>query len=215
MARAPLSREKILDAAFVLAADGGLDGLSMRRLARSLGVEAMSLYNHVASKGDLLDAMAGRVLGEIAVPDSALPWPERVRDVALSMYRALRRHPAVALAVVTDQANPVTEAALRPFDALAGALMDAGFADAGVRRAFLAVSGLVYGSLVLSTAGFQVEDFFAEQSDEQVEFFTRGVAPDRLPALRHLLSTFGGGDSERDFEHGLDVLIAGLVTAAK
>src|SRR5919106_1808418 len=63
--RAPLSRERVLRTAIRLADQGGIEALSMRKLGQELGVEAMSLYNHVASKDDLLDGITDLVLSEI------------------------------------------------------------------------------------------------------------------------------------------------------
>jgi TetR/AcrR family transcriptional regulator, tetracycline repressor protein len=81
--REPLNREKILDAALALASKEGLDGLSMRKLAKTLGVEAMALYNHVANKTDILNGIADRVYAGIERADPQLPWTERVRATAL------------------------------------------------------------------------------------------------------------------------------------
>ncbi|WP_433173375.1 TetR/AcrR family transcriptional regulator C-terminal domain-containing protein [Actinoallomurus sp. CA-150999] len=211
--REPLNREKILDAALALAAEEGLDGLSMRKLAKSLGVEAMSLYNHVSNKADILDGIAERVFGEIDCPDPALPWPDRVRALALSMYRAFSRHPVIPLALATDQANPTSETALRPLDALVGALIEAGFPDDDVRRMLTAVNSVIFGSLLLSTAGFTVDDC-AEAGGMQVDLFARRIDPARLPHFSRLLTTLPAADPQVDFERALDVLITGLVAAA-
>ena len=70
--RVPLSRERVLDAAFALADETGVESLSMRRLAKTLGVEAMSLYNHVGSKDDLLDGLVELVFEEIEPPPSGV-----------------------------------------------------------------------------------------------------------------------------------------------
>ncbi|GAB3968297.1 TetR/AcrR family transcriptional regulator C-terminal domain-containing protein [Actinoallomurus acanthiterrae] len=212
--REPLNREKILDAALALAAEEGLDGLSMRKLAKSLGVEAMSLYNHVSNKADILDGMAERVFGEIDCPDPALPWPDRVRAIALSMYRAFSRHPVVPLALASDQANPTSETALRPLDALVGALFEASFPDDDVRRMLTAVNSVIFGSLLLSTGGFTADDLPAEAGGTQVDLFARRIDPARLPHFSRLLTTLPAADPQVDFERALDVLITGLVAAA-
>lgn len=212
--REPLNRERILDAALALAAAEGLDGLSMRKLARSLGVEAMSLYNHVSNKADILDGMAARVFGQVECPDPALPWPDKVRAIARSMHLALSRHPVVPLALVTDQANPTSNAALGPLDALVGALVEARFSDLDVHRALTAVNSLIYGSLLLSTAGFTVGDFPAESGSRQIDLFVRQIDAHRLPHFSHLLKTLPSADPRADFERALDILISGLVATA-
>lgn len=212
--REPLNREKILDAALALAASEGLEGLSMRKLAKSLGVEAMSLYNHVSNKADILDGMAERAFGEVDCPDPALPWPEKVRAIALSMHAALSRHPVVPLALVTDQANPTSATALRPLDALIGALLEAGFPDADARRMLAAVNSVIFGSLLLSTAGFTAEDFPAEAGGRQADLFARRIDPAGLPHFSRLLKTLPDTDPRADFECALDVLISGLIATA-
>src|SRR3954469_10834988 len=84
--RVPLSRERVLEAAIRLADEGGIESLSMRKLARALGVEAMSLYNHVANKGDLVDAITDLVVSEIELPQVTEEWDVAVRACAISAY---------------------------------------------------------------------------------------------------------------------------------
>jgi AcrR family transcriptional regulator len=105
-ARETLNRERVLGAALRLAGEQGLTGLSMRRLAADVGVEAMSLYNHVANKGDLLDGMAARVFEGIPLPDPALPWDDRLRALGTAAFKSLTEHPVVVRAVAAGQANP-------------------------------------------------------------------------------------------------------------
>ncbi len=212
-AREPLNREKILDAALAIADELGLSGLSMRRLAKALGVEAMALYNHIANKTAILDGLAERVFAEVEPPDPALPWPERVRALATSMHEVFGRHPVVPLALVTDQANPTTLAALRPLEALVGAFADAGFDDDGVRRALSSVNALVYGTLALTTVGFGKEPG-GSAGPEQLDVFVRKVDPAKLPHFSRLLSTLPASDPAEDFAWALDRLIAGLEAAA-
>ena len=82
--REPLSRERVLGAAVLLADEDGLESLSMRKLGQRLGVEAMSLYNHVANKDDLLDGMVDLVVSEIDLPSGAVDWKEAMRRRAVS-----------------------------------------------------------------------------------------------------------------------------------
>jgi AcrR family transcriptional regulator len=93
--RKPLSRDRILDAAVAFADEHGIDALSMRKLGQQLGFEAMSLYNHVANKDDLLDGMLDLVLAEMEPPepDGGLP---AIRSSSLSAHEALKRHPWAA-----------------------------------------------------------------------------------------------------------------------
>jgi len=91
--RTPLSRDRILRTALELADEQGIDALSMRKLAQQLGFEAMSLYNHVRNKKDLLDGMLGLVLAETEPPSDEGSWDEAIRTSAISVHDALRRHP--------------------------------------------------------------------------------------------------------------------------
>ncbi|GAA3546715.1 TetR/AcrR family transcriptional regulator C-terminal domain-containing protein [Nonomuraea rosea] len=212
--REPLNRDKVLDAALELADEEGLDGLSMRRLAKSLGVEAMSLYNHVSNKADLLDGLAERVFSQVERPDPELAWPEQVRQVTLSMYRVFARHPVVPMILVTDQSNPTSVRALQPLDDLVGALFAAGLDDVGAWRALGAVNGLLFGSLMLSTGGF-AGDPGVHAGGHQVGAYIREIDPAVLPHFSRLLrGTRAGVDPAADFEHALGVLIEGLVAEA-
>ena len=85
----PLTRIRIVKAAIRLADAEGIEALSMRRLAKNLGVEAMSLYNHVANKGELIDAMLDEVLGRIEVPPEDTAWDDAIRDYAGSVHDTL------------------------------------------------------------------------------------------------------------------------------
>ncbi|MEV4516203.1 TetR/AcrR family transcriptional regulator C-terminal domain-containing protein [Dactylosporangium sp. NPDC049525] len=91
--RAPLTRERVLRAAVDLADGTGIDALSMRKLAQSLGVVPMALYKHVANKEELLDGMLDVVVGEIDPPVADADWQRAVRQRILSARRSLLRHP--------------------------------------------------------------------------------------------------------------------------
>src|SRR5260370_24938960 len=91
--RLPLSRDRILQAALDLADDGGIEALTMRKLGQVLGFEAMSLYNHVANKDDVLDGILDLVLDETEPPSPAGAWPTASRSSANSVRQALTRHP--------------------------------------------------------------------------------------------------------------------------
>src|ERR1700745_1684655 len=90
--RTPLGRERVLRAAVALADERGAEELTMRKLAKELGVEAMSLYNHVANKTDLLDGMVDLVFAEIAPPAATGDWKAELRKRAISTRAALNRH---------------------------------------------------------------------------------------------------------------------------
>src|SRR3954469_15569574 len=90
--RLPLSRDRILRAALELVDQQGLEALTMRRLGQQLGFEAMSLYNYVANKEDVIDGMLELVLAEAELPRTADDWASAVRESAISVHAALQRH---------------------------------------------------------------------------------------------------------------------------
>src|SRR5437763_7215241 len=90
--RTPLNRDRVLAAALRLADEAGIEALTMRKLGQALGVEAMSLYNHVANKDDLLDGIIDLVLGEVELPSSQEDWETSVWKSATSFHDVLVRH---------------------------------------------------------------------------------------------------------------------------
>src|SRR5215475_13580310 len=123
-ARKPLSRERILAAALELVDEEGIDALSMRKLAQALGYEAMSLYNHVSNKDDVLDGILDLVLAEMEPPDVD-GGLAAVRTSSLAAHEALKRHPWAAGMLVAE--GTIRPARLAYMDALLGALRNAGF----------------------------------------------------------------------------------------
>jgi TetR/AcrR family transcriptional regulator, tetracycline repressor protein len=188
--RRTLTRDAVLDAALVLADEGGLGAVSMRRLASRLGVEAMSLYNHVTGKAELLDGMASRVFEAIALPEASLPWDERVRALIRGCYAAMRAHPAVVRALVAEAANPRSAGALSVID--------------------------VFGSVLAATADPAVAAVpDGERSEPIADWFTRMATPARLPHLYRALPALLDADCGADFDDELDLLIHGLGASAR
>ena len=91
--RVPLTTERVLRAAVTLADEGGIESLSMRNLGQKLGVEAMSLYNHVTNKDDILNGIVDIVVSEIDAPSSRADWKAAMRQRAISAREVLLRHP--------------------------------------------------------------------------------------------------------------------------
>lgn len=142
-ARAPLSRERVLEAALAIVDAEGVAALSMRTVAAKLGVEAMSLYRHVQDKGDLLLGVADLVLSEVEVPPPGTRWREAMRRRALSAREVFLRHPSSAL--VVESCATMTPSRLRYSDAIMGLLMADGFDATLAYRAFLLLDSYVYG----------------------------------------------------------------------
>src|SRR6188474_2373005 len=109
--RVPLSRERVVDRAIALADAGSIEGLSMRKLAKDLGFEVMSLYNHVGGKDELFAAMVESVAGEFELPaPRGVPvddWKAALRASALSVHGVLLRHPWAARIWWSTESGPV------------------------------------------------------------------------------------------------------------
>src|SRR2546423_10676582 len=149
-ARTPLNRERVLQTALAFADEQGLGSLSMRKLGEAVGVEAMSLYNHVANKSELLDGMVDLVFGEIGLPPSGTKWKAAMRQRAISARQVLsRRRWAIGLMESRRSPGPAT---LRHHDAVIGCFREAGFSIAMAAHAFSLLDSYIYG-FALQEAG--------------------------------------------------------------
>src|SRR5215510_6668084 len=143
MARRTLSREQVLRAAIDLADSEGIETLSMRKLGRALGVEAMSLYNHVDGKDAMLDGMVDLVLQEIDLPSPEEDWRAAMHRTAISAHDVLLRHPwACSLVMSSDR---VHLARLRYIDAILGRFRQAGFSAELTFHAYHAIDSHIIG----------------------------------------------------------------------
>src|SRR5918997_4410324 len=141
-ARRPLTRARVLRTAIALADQGGIEGLSMRKLGQELGVEAMSLYNHVASKNDLLGSITDLVLSEIELPADG-DWKTALRRSAVSAHEVLRRHPwACNLALSSARVVPVS---VRRADWMLRRLREGGLSAEVTFHAFHALDAHILG----------------------------------------------------------------------
>jgi AcrR family transcriptional regulator len=203
-----LSKERVVRAAVSLADEGGIASLSMRKLAEALGVEAMSLYHHVASKDEILDGMVDAVFGEIRLPSTGADWRTAMRERATSVREALGHH-AWALGLLESRANPGA-ATLQHHDAVLGALRAAGFSIAGAAHAYSALDAYIYG-FALQELNLPFRD--AKDLGNVAEAFLRGFPTDRYPNLaeltvEHVMKPgYAYGD---EFEFGLDLILDGL-----
>jgi AcrR family transcriptional regulator len=213
--RAPLSRERVLNAAIGLADKGGIESLTMRKLAGELGVEAMSLYNHVANKGDLVDAMVGVVIGEIDLPSAAEEWDAAIRKCAISAHDVLMRHPwACSLMMSPTTTGAVPTARLVYMEWLLRQLREAGFSADLTYHAYHALDGHILGFTMWELGHSAAATNIAAGKDfaDVAEAILRDLRPD-YPQLaahgeQHLAAPSDEGPSE--FEFGLDLLLDGL-----
>jgi AcrR family transcriptional regulator len=207
-ARAPLTRERVLAAAITLADEGGLAGLTMRKLAQQLGVEAMSLYNHVANKDDLLDGMVDLVFAEIGLPVSGADWKAALRQRAIATRAALERHRwAIGLMESRSQPGPAN---LRHHDAVLGCLREAGFSIAMAAHAYSVLDSYIYGfTLNQQSLPFDTSEEVAELGRR----YLRELLGNQYPYLAEMIVEHAmkpGYDYADEFSFGLDLILDGL-----
>jgi len=203
-----LSREAVLAAAVELADADGLSALSMRAVARQLGVEAMSLYHHVANKEALLDGMVDTVFAEFHAPEPGADWRSELRERSLTARESLKRHPwAVGL---MDSRRNAGYPTLVHHDAVIGCLRESGFSLTLTGHAFAVLDSHLYGFMVqelsmpfepgqdLALLGQQI---MAALPDGELPYF-------REFTLEHALQP--GYDFGDEFEVGLDLVLDGL-----
>src|SRR5687768_4150469 len=141
--RAPLTRERVLRAAIALADESGIESLSMRKLGLELGVEAMSLYNHVANKDDLLDGIVEAVTSEIELPPDEADWKAAIRQTAISSHEVFVRHRwACSLMLRRSKANP---ARMQWMESVLRTLREAGFSADMTHHAYHALDSHITG----------------------------------------------------------------------
>jgi AcrR family transcriptional regulator len=211
--RTPLSRDQVLRAAVALADEGGIGALNMRKLGQTLGVEAMSLYNHVASKGDLLDGMIDVVFGEIGVPPADGGWKPAMRQRAISAREVLGRHPwAIGLMESRRTPGPAT---LRHHDAVLGCLRAAGFSVEMTAHAYSLLDSYIYGfALQEASLPFGTAEETAQVAQEIAGQMPAGQYPHLTEmATGHVLQP--GYQYGNEFEIGLDLVLDALERAVR
>jgi len=206
--RTPLHRERVLHAAVALADRSGLDALSMRKLGEAVGVEAMSLYHHVANKDDLLDGMIDVVFSEIDLPSGEADWKTAMRHRAISVRRVLSRHRwAIGLMESRPSPGPAT---LRHHDAVIGCLRNASFSVELTAHAYSVLDSYIYGfALQERSLPFDTPDETAELAQVILAQFPA----DEYPHLAELTTEHvlrPGYDYGNEFEFGLDLILDGL-----
>jgi AcrR family transcriptional regulator len=202
----PLSRERVLEAALRLADEAGIEALSMRKLAEILGVKAMSLYNHVTNKDDLIDGIVDLVVSEIELPDLTVEWKTAMRQRSRSAHEVLLRHPWATMPIVS-RVN-VGPAMLRYVDATLGCLHAAGFSLEVADHAWNAIDSHIYG-FTLQELNFPFEPSeYAEAAKMGLPLIPAAQYP-HMNSLTHRVID-GSYDGLHDFDFGLDLILNGL-----
>ncbi|MFT3834984.1 MAG: TetR/AcrR family transcriptional regulator C-terminal domain-containing protein [Micropruina sp.] len=206
MQRDPITTARVIAAAAAVADRAGLAAVSMRSVGRELGVEAMSLYHHVANKAALLDGLADWVFERFEPPPAEADWRTAITARTASVRAVLTAHPwALGLVDSRDHPGP---AVLRHYDAVLGCLYRGGFSATTAAQAFSVLDAYAYGFALTERnlpfdAASGANDFAAELT----------LPTEDYPHLAHLLSTVtGAGDYSfaAQFAIGLDIILDGL-----
>jgi AcrR family transcriptional regulator len=203
-----LSRERVLQVAIAKADAGGLEALSMRQLAETLGVAPMALYRHVANKEDLIDAMVDVVFSEIGLPLAGDDWKASMRHRAIAVRDALLRHRwAIGLMEARRTPGPAN---LRHHDAVIGRLRAAGFSVVMTAHAYSVLDAYIYGfALTKLNLPFESTDDVGAVAETMLEPFPVNAYPNLMEFLtEHVMRP--GYDFGDEFEYGLDLILDGL-----
>ncbi len=204
--RAPLTKVRVIVAAVAVADEVGIEALSMRKLGDALGVQAMSLYKHVANKEAVLDGLVEFVASQFAIPARGGDWIAGMRQRGISAHEILLRHPwATMLMMSRVNTGP---AMLRYVDATLGCLIEAGFSPAMADHAWNALDNHIYG-FTLQKANFP---FQPGEYAEVAKAYLPMIPVEEYPYLNRLSREVieGRHNGLADFTFGLDLILDGL-----
>jgi len=206
-----ITRDAVLSTALELIDSEGLDGLSMRRLARELGRDPMTLYRYAPNKAALLDGVAETVLAQLKVDPTDPDWAAQLRNVARDYRRLALAHPNVVPLLVTLPLS--TPLALRPTGILRSLedvltlLIGAGFNGADALHIYRALFGFLHGH-VLNELQELVEN--PDEVDDLLRLGLHRLPIGEFPQLRSLAPVLASYEGGAELERGLDILLAGL-----
>ena len=217
--RERLTRERIIEAAMHIMDEEGLEAVSMRRVARDVGVEAMSLYHYVRDKDDLLDGVCAMVMCDFRYPDEDRPWIEVARDGAREWRRVLRQHPNV-MALWAERQRPMTELeALMPMEFALRVITRAGMDPREGVLVFNVLGGYIMGVVMMevgamfsagTSRGGKTVDLDAVHAKLPDDEFARYLSADQVPCLVAALPHLAECDPDEQFDFGLDLVVAGI-----
>jgi len=203
-ARVPLTRDRIIEAALRIMDTEGLEAVSMRRVAREVGVEAMSLYNHVRDKDDLLHGVIEQVMRAFDMPDEPQDgdWIAYGRQLAHGWRSVLRAHPSVIQLFAERKRSGASVDTLRPMDAALLALRRAGLSDRDAVQAFHTIGGYIFGSVMMESGQL----FGGHEHAGALP----PVPADLLPSVAACMPFLSNYDHDEQFEFGLDLMLEGI-----
>ena len=205
--REPLTKERILEAALRVMDAEGLDAVTMRRIGRELGVEAMSLYNHVEDKDDILNGVTERVFTEFDYPELTGDWMRDGRAMSHEWRRLLNLHPSVCQ-LLAERHKPLEGlAAFGAMDKALGLLRRAGLSERDAAQAFNALGSYILGYVTMEQ-GLMLgnDEEHARQHDEAVTALQGSGFDNVVACLPH----FADCDPDQQFDFGLDLIFRGV-----
>jgi AcrR family transcriptional regulator len=203
----PLTRERILSTALSMVDEEGIEALSMRRLARELGVDPMAIYHHLPNKRALLSGLIEEVLSEMRMPEPGElgSWRERVRAWARAFREVARSHPKL-VPQLASYPEAATEATLESTEELYAAFEAARMPPRKIAGAVGVVVDYLNGFALAEASGALGEPDEQREMLEMLNTRPQG----ELPAMRRTLEALPGEDLRTDFEFGLEVVLTGL-----
>ena len=204
-----LTRERILEAALSLVDEEGMEALSMRRLAKELGVDPMAIYHHLPNKRALLSGVVEKAFSGMRVPDGAGDWRERVRAWARAFREVARAHPRL-VPHLASYPEAAAEATLESTEELYAAFEAAGMTPEEIVVAVGVVVDYLNGFALAEASGAVGEPDEHREMLEMLDARPEG----ELPAMRRTFLALADEDLTTDFEFGLQVVLAGLEATA-
>jgi AcrR family transcriptional regulator len=213
--RKPLSKELVLARAIELADAEGIEALSMRKLGQALGVEAMSLYNHVANKGELVTAMVDHVIEQFDLPEDGT-WDDAIRRCAISAHALLIEHRwACRLALIPSDSSTIEGPRIRYMEWLLRRLREGGFTADVTYSAYHTLDSHIFGFTLWQIGHAEAANSFAVSEGENVEDWALRLLEQMRPTYPYLAEHGGqhmtrGRDGDAEYEFGLELILEGL-----
>lgn len=201
--RPALNRERVLLAAIAIADRDGIDGLSMRKLGEELDVKAMSTYNYIANKDELLDAMSDYIINSFERPKTNLDWKSSLRQCTLSAHKTLWAHPW--LCALSMSRPKISTASLEYAESITGILRSAKFSNQLTHHALHAIDNHLYGSTLQELS--LITGMQAASPEINAIFLQQMVG--KYPNISHVIVD-AAHDHEVEFKFVLNLLLEGL-----
>ena len=206
--RQPVTRARVVEAALKVMDEEGLEAVTMRRIGRELGVEAMSLYNHVQDKDDILEGMTEMVMSEFEIPAPTDRWSDDLRAMSLEWRRLLRLHPAVCQ-LLAERHKPLEGLeTYRAMDAALETLCRGGLTARDAAQAFNALGGYIMGFVMMEQGLMPGHD--AHEHVKHHEAVAEAVEALGFPRLVECFRYFAECPTDEQFGFGLDLMVRGL-----